>query len=89
MDSLVFSVAKDLSCRQCICMCIKLKYRLMVGTFSAVTNAFVVWEQIVLPHPNTRYGIMHTFQLAVRSIDTKKIINSVRVFQFSLLSSVN
>ena len=42
-----------------IFVCIKLPYRLMVGTFLAATNAFVVWEQIVLPHPNTRYGIMH------------------------------
>lgn len=71
MDSLVFSVAKDLSCRQCIFVCIKLQYRLMVGTFLAATNTFVVWEQIVLSHPNTGYGIMHTFQLTTRSIDTK------------------
>ena len=42
-----------------ICVCIKLRYRLMVGTFFAATNAFVVWGQIVLPHPNTGYGIMH------------------------------
>ena len=57
-----------------ICVCIKLQYRLMVGTFFAATkfNAFVVWEQIVLPHPNTGYGIMHAFQLTARSIDTKK-----------------